>query len=120
MRDANSRGSEENGKDGSDRHEGEGCAEDGADDDDRRGDDQCGSDDDAGTALPTTSLWGRHAKRLGLVVLRRDATRAFEQDPADDDQDARYPRASGSKGPLTCEFAAVDAQPAHGVPDVDT
>ena len=58
--DADGRRPEDDGKDGSDRHEGEGCAEDGADDDDRRGDDQCGSDHETGTALPTTSLWGRH------------------------------------------------------------
>src|SRR4051794_31078534 len=58
-------------------------------------------------------------ERLGLDILRGDATRAFEEDAADHDQDARDARAARLESPLTCQIAAVDTEPADGVPDVD-
>ena len=53
-------GAEDDAEDGGGREESPRTSQDGAEDGDRRDDDKGDSDGEAGTALPTTSLGGRH------------------------------------------------------------
>ena len=79
--DPDGRGPEGDGQDGSGGQEREGCAEDGADTTTAATRISAAATMIRVAALPTTSPGGRHAGRLGLLVLRRDATRAFEEHP---------------------------------------
>ena len=80
-------------EEGGGREETPRTGQDGADDGDRREDDKGGSDRDAGTALPTTSLGGRHEVRLGGVLVLSDATRTLqEQRGGHHARPARWPR----------------------------
>ena len=64
------------------------------------------------------ALWGRHEVRLGLVVLRRDATRAFEEQPCRRPPAGPRRRRRPIGRPADLRVRCFDPDPADGVPEV--